>query len=313
VQRALQRTECDLPSKYWRFFGTSRLLFYLGERFCSDKWFCCDERRTRMNPETIPRNNHGAAERGANSSAEGFAMPAGQRIPVIETRELRKVFGEGAAQQVVLGAVELSVREGEMIAIVGPSGSGKSTLLHLLAALDTPTSGTVYFRSRGLQSFPEAPLADYRNRSVGFVWQRHHLLPDFTAAENVAMPLLMRGMKRAEALNSAAGQLEQVGLASKNSQRAGELSGGEQQRVAIARALVNQPALLLADEPTGDLDERNADAVFDLMQRLHRTHRLTSILATHNRALAERCDRVLSLEHGELKPLHVGSGIQPVN
>jgi lipoprotein-releasing system ATP-binding protein len=148
---------------------------------------------------------------------------------------------------------------------------------------------------------------------VGFVWQRHHLLPDFTAAENVAMPLLMRGMRRSDALNSAAAQLESVGLAAKNEQRTGELSGGEQQRVAIARALVNSPALLLADEPTGDLDERNADAVFDLMQRLHRTHRLTSILATHNRALAERCDRILSLEHGELKPLRVGSGVQPVN
>jgi lipoprotein-releasing system ATP-binding protein len=266
-----------------------------------------------MIPETTQRNDQGAAERGANSSAEGFATPAGQRNPVIETRELRKVFGSGEAKQVVLGAVEFSVLEGEMIAIVGPSGSGKSTLLHLLAALDTPTSGTVYFRSRGLHSFQEAPLADYRNKSVGFVWQRHHLLPDFTAAENVAMPLLMRGTKRADALNSAAGQLEQVGLASKNSQRAGELSGGEQQRVAIARALVNQPSLLLADEPTGDLDERNADAVFDLMQALHRTQRLTSILATHNLALAERCDRVLSLEKGELKPWRLGSGFQNVN
>ena len=266
-----------------------------------------------MIPDTTQRNNHSAAQREANSSAEEFATPFAARVAVIETRELRKVFGEGAAQQVVLGAVELSVREGEMIAIVGPSGSGKSTLLHLLAALDTPTSGAVYFRSRELQTFPESPLADYRNQSVGFVWQRHHLLPDFTAAENVAMPLLMREMKRSDALKSAAAQLENVGLAAKKQQRTGELSGGEQQRVAIARALVNSPALLLADEPTGDLDERNADAVFDLMQQLHRTHRLTSILATHNRALAERCDRVLSLEHGELKPLHVGSGIQPVN
>jgi lipoprotein-releasing system ATP-binding protein len=265
-----------------------------------------------MIPDTTQRNDYGAAERGANSSAEGFAMAADQRIPVIETRGLRKVFGAGEAQQVVLGAVELTVHEGEMIAIIGPSGSGKSTLLHLLAALDTPTSGTVYFHSRGLHSFAEAPLAEYRNQSVGFVWQRHHLLPDFTAAENVAMPLLMRGKKRSDALNSAAGQLERVGLASKNSQRAGELSGGEQQRVAIARALVNQSALLLADEPTGDLDERNADAVFDLMQHLHRTQRLTSILATHNRALAERCDRVLSLEQGELKPLG-RSGFQNVN
>jgi lipoprotein-releasing system ATP-binding protein len=269
--------------------------------------------RAFMISETTQRNDYGAAQRMTNSSAEGFAVPSGDRALLIETRELRKVFGVGAAQQVVLGAVNLSVLEGEMIAIVGPSGSGKSTLLHLLAALDTPTSGTVYFRSRELQTFSEEPLANYRNHSVGFVWQRHHLLPDFTAAENVAMPLLMRGAKRTEAMDAAAGQLEQVGLASKNIQRAGELSGGEQQRVAIARALVNQPALLLADEPTGDLDEGNADAVFDLMQRLHRAHRLTSILATHNRALAERCDRVLSLEHGELKPLNVGSGFQPVN
>src|SRR5580704_13327410 len=255
-----------------------------------------------MTPDTTQRNAHSAAQREANSSAEEFATPFAERASVIETRELRKVFGEGAAQQVVLGAVKLSVREGEMIAIVGPSGSGKSTLLHLLAALDTPTSGTVYFRSRGLQTFPEAPLADYRNESVGFVWQRHHLLPDFTAAENVAMPLLMRGIKHSDALNSAAGQLERVGLASKNNQRAGELSGGEQQRVAIARALVNSPALLLADEPTGDLDERNADAVFELMQRLHRSHHLTSIIATHNLQLARRADRVLVLEHGKLTP-----------
>jgi len=271
------------------------------------------ERRIRMNPEPTTRNDQRNTQREANSSAEEFVGPGGQRATVVETRELRKVFGAGEAEQVVLGAVELSVLEGEMIAIVGPSGSGKSTLLHLLAALDTPTSGTVYFRSRGLHSLQEAPLADYRNKSVGFVWQRHHLLPDFTAAENVAMPLLMRGTNRTDALESASGQLEQVGLASKNSQRAGELSGGEQQRVAIARALVNQPALLLADEPTGDLDERNAYAVFDLMQPLQRTQRLTSILATHNLALAERCDRILSLEQGELKPLGTGSGIQSVN
>ncbi len=194
-----------------------------------------------------------------------------------------------------------------MIAIVGPSGSGKSTLLHLLAALDMPTSGKVYFRSRALHSLPENPLADYRNEAVGFVWQRHHLLPDFSAAENVAMPLLMRG-KAPEVSPGRGHSLARSGwFGSKSHQRAGELSGGEQQRVAIARALVNPPALLLADEPTGDLDEHNSEAVFDLMQRLHRTHLLTSILATHNRALAQRCDRVLGLEHGVLKPLDLNS------
>jgi lipoprotein-releasing system ATP-binding protein len=256
-----------------------------------------------MNLETTKLENGGAPWKSANDlGAPGTSMSETQSV-VIETRELRKVFGVGATQQVVLGSVQLSVNEGEMIAIMGPSGSGKSTLLHLLAALDMPTSGAVYFRSRALQSLSEASLSDYRNQAVGFVWQRHHLLPDFTAAENVAMPLLMRGAKHAVALGAASDRLDQVGLAAKMNQRTGELSGGEQQRVAIARALVNQPALLLADEPTGDLDEGNADSVFELMQRLHRTHRLTSIMATHNRGLAERCGRLLKLEHGELKQL----------
>jgi lipoprotein-releasing system ATP-binding protein len=189
-----------------------------------------------------------------------------------------------------------------MISIVGPSGTGKSTLLHILAALDTPTSGTVYFGGNSLRSFSEAELAEYRNRAVGLVWQRHHLLPDFTAAENVAMPLLVRGVALGEALQTAGEWLAEVGLASRTEQRAGELSGGEQQRVAIARALVNRPALLLADEPTGDLDERSAENIFELMQRLHTTHHLTSILATHNLSLARRTDRVLLLEHGKLTP-----------
>ena len=253
---------------------------------------------TTSSPATV------RAESTSRSFASDSLSNASPASPfVVETRELRKVFGSGASEQVVLKSVSLKVVEGEMIAVVGPSGSGKSTLLHLLAALDMPTSGTVYFRSRALQSLPESQLEDFRNQAAGFVWQRHHLLPDFSAAENVAMPLLMRGARESTALDSAKGWLGEVGLAAKSGQRAGELSGGEQQRVAIARALVCKAALLLADEPTGDLDEQNADAVFELMQRLHRIHRLTSILATHNRALAERCDRVLVLEHGELKPL----------
>jgi len=220
---------------------------------------------------------------------------------VLEARSLRKVYGTGAAEVTVLAGVDLAVAEGEMVAIVGPSGAGKSTLLHLLAALDMPTSGTVYFDAKALEALSDAALAEFRGRAVGFVWQRHHLLPDFTACENVAMPLLMRGVERGRALEAAALWLDRVGLAGRARQRAGELSGGEQQRVAIARALANEPAVLLADEPTGDLDERNAEAIFTLMQTLHRTHRLTSILATHNAALAGRCDRVLRLEHGLLR------------
>jgi lipoprotein-releasing system ATP-binding protein len=222
---------------------------------------------------------------------------------LVEARDLRKTYGAGAGEVTVLSGVNVAIKAGELIAVIGPSGAGKSTFLHLLAALDTPTSGTVYFEQKAIDSFRESELADYRNRSIGFVWQRHHLLADFTAAENVAMPLLMRGTRYDEALETSARWLREVGLEARIQQRAGELSGGEQQRVAIARALVRQPALLLADEPTGDLDERNAIAIFELMQRLHREHRLTSILATHNTVLAGRADRVLQLEHGLLLPV----------
>ena len=237
----------------------------------------------------------------ASTPASGATHPGA----LIETRDLRKTYGAGAAEITVLSGVNVSVAPGKLIAVVGPSGAGKSTLLHLLAALDTPTSGTVYFEGKAIDSFRENELANYRNRSIGFVWQRHHLLADFTAAENVAMPLLMRGARNSEALETSERWLREVGLGARVRQRAGELSGGEQQRVAIARALVQQPALLLADEPTGDLDERNAMAVFELMQRLHREHRLTSILATHNTVLAGRADRVLRLEHGMLLPVGV--------
>src|SRR5271154_3949575 len=219
---------------------------------------------------------------------------------ILRTENLRKIFYSGTQEIAPLDGIDLSVERGEMIAIVGPSGAGKSTLLHLLAALDTPTNGAVYFGAKLLRSLEEVELAEYRNRAVGFVWQRHHLLPDFTAAENVAMPLLVQGQALGQALRVAGDWLGEVGLADRVGQRAGELSGGEQQRVAIARALVNQPVLLLADEPTGDLDERNAEGVFELIERLHRSHNLTSILATHNLSLARRTDRVLALEHGKL-------------
>src|SRR5437660_10799094 len=233
-----------------------------------------------------------ACDEGAASETPGGVW--------LEARSLRKVYGTGARAITVLDAIDLSLSQGEMVAIVGPSGSGKSTLLHLLAALDTPTSGTVYFNAKALGARRSDSLAEFRNRRIGFVWQRHHLLPDFTAAENVAMPLLMRQVSHSEALWKADESLAEVGLAARARQRAAQLSGGEQQRVAIARALVTKPAVLLADEPTGDLDEVNAWAVFELLQGLHRAYRLTSLIATHNLALAARCDRVLTLEHGVL-------------
>jgi lipoprotein-releasing system ATP-binding protein len=248
--------------------------------------------------------------RQANAGVALEDVPMGDasgRETVVRVEGLRKSFQTGDQEIVPLEGIDLSVERGEMVAIVGPSGAGKSSLLHLLAALDTPTSGAVYFGGNSLQDFREAELAEYRNQSVGFVWQRHHLLPDFTAAENVAMPLLAGGEALEKALHTASDWLGEVGLAGRAGQRAAELSGGEQQRVAIARALVNRPVLLLADEPTGDLDERNAEAVFELIQRLHRSHHLTSILATHNLSLARRTDRVFALEHGKLTPCAAGA------
>ncbi len=219
---------------------------------------------------------------------------------MIEARALHKNFRSGASELRVLAGVELSVARRELIAIIGHSGSGKSTLLHLLGALDAPTSGAIYFDGKAISSLSEAEQAEYRNRSVGFVWQRHHLLPDFTATENVAMPLLLRGQARSEALEGAARWLARVGLAERAHHRAGELSGGEQQRAAIARALAGGPRLLLADEPTGDLDEQNTEAVFALLQSLLAEHGFSAVLATHNLDLARRCHRVLALEHGIL-------------
>jgi lipoprotein-releasing system ATP-binding protein len=229
---------------------------------------------------------------------------------ILEARGLKKTYGAREKNLEVLVDANLKMREGEMVAVVAPSGAGKSTLLHLLAALDTPTSGTVYFANKAIETNEDAALAEYRNRAVGFLWQRHQLLPDFTATENVAMPLLVRGEPQAKALMEARRWLAEVGLQDRAEHRAGELSGGEQQRVAIARALITGPRVLLADEPTGDLDEQNAWAVFELLQRLHRTHRLTSLIATHNLALAERCDRVVGLEHGVLRTRSVKSAAE---
>jgi len=230
---------------------------------------------------------------------------------VLEARGLGKTYGSGKRSVTVFQQVNLALHEGELVAIVAPSGAGKSTLLHLLATLDTPTSGAIYFDLNRIETNDDAALSNFRNCAVGFLWQRHQLLPDFTAAENVAMPLLLRGESISRGLEKAGDWLEEVGLAERAGHLAGELSGGEQQRVAIARALVTRPRVLLADEPTGDLDERNAWAVFELLERLHRAHGLASLIATHNLELAERCDRILGLEHGVLRTRKDAAGGDP--
>src|SRR6202140_4339568 len=188
-----------------------------------------------------------------------------------------------------------------MLAIVGESGSGKSTLLHILSALDRASAGDVYCAHLRLNSLSPDEAANFRNRETGFVWQFHYLLPEFTAAENVAMPLLLRGQTWQQVEPEASRWLREVGLEQLSHHRAGELSGGEQQRVALARALITKPKLLLADEPTGDLDSHTADSVFELIARLHRDHQLASLVATHNFAFARRCHRVLRLANGRIE------------
>jgi lipoprotein-releasing system ATP-binding protein len=216
---------------------------------------------------------------------------------------LKKVFRSGASELVLFENLTFDVGQGEMLAIIGESGAGKSTLLHVIGTLDRPSAGDVYFAQWRLNSLAENEAADFRNREIGFVWQFHYLLPEFTALENVAMPLLMRGTPPLEAENQALEWLREVGLEQRASHRAGELSGGEQQRAALARALIAKPKLLLADEPTGDLDNRTAETVFDLISRLHRDHQLSSVIATHNHGFARRCHRVLRLQGGRMEEL----------
>ena len=262
-----------------------------------------------MSAETSNSNSISMRATATADSLEKIGFWA--RNVVLEGRNLGKIYGQDQRSLNVFQQVNLSLLEGEMVAIVAPSGAGKSTLLHLLATLDTPTSGAIYFESKRIETNDEAALSDFRNSAVGFLWQRHQLLPDFTAEENVAMPLLLRGESISTGLEKARNWLGEVGLAERAGHLAGQLSGGEQQRVAIARALVTRPRVLLADEPTGDLDERNAWAVFELLERLHRAHGLTSLIATHNVALAERCDRILALEHGVLQTRKDSTGSKP--
>jgi len=224
-----------------------------------------------------------------------------EQSEILRVENLKKVFRSGRTDLVLFDNLSFRVEKGEMLAIIGQSGAGKSTLLHILGALDSASKGDVYCAQVKLQSLSDEAAADFRNREIGFVWQFHYLLPEFTALENVAMPLMLKGVARQEAENEAARWLQEVGLEDRAHHRSGELSGGEQQRVALARALVNRPQLLLADEPTGDLDNRTANAVFELIARLHRDYRLTSLIATHNLAFARRCTRVLRLEAGHLE------------
>jgi lipoprotein-releasing system ATP-binding protein len=223
--------------------------------------------------------------------------------PFIRATNLTKTYRSGNSDLVIFADLNLEVTRGESLALIGESGAGKSTLLYLLSGLDSPTSGTISYNSRELQRLADSELAEFRNREIGFVWQSHNLLPEFTALENVMMPLLVRGAPQAEAQTASMERLAEVGLADRASHRAGELSGGEQQRVALARALSGKPSVLLADEPTGNLDFRTGEMIFELLGRLRRLHELTSILVTHNNSFAQRCDRILKLEGGVLVPV----------
>lgn len=220
---------------------------------------------------------------------------------MLRVENLKKVFRSGQSKLVLFENLSFDVGQGEMLAIVGESGAGKSTLLHILGALDKATFGDVYFAQLRVNFLSENEAAAFRNRELGFVWQFHYLLPEFTALENAAMPLLLRGDSQSIALQEAAHWLHEVDLDKRAHHRSGELSGGEQQRVALARALITKPKILLADEPTGDLDMQTAEAVFDLIARLHHEQKLTSVIATHNFAFARRCDRVLRLQHGTME------------
>ena len=243
----------------------------------------------------------GQASRSARD--QELRAKSGNPEPIIQVESLRKAYRTNHGTLELFNDLSLQVMPGEMVAVVGQSGAGKSTLLHILGALDAPSAGTVYCASTNLASLSPRQAAAFRNREIGYVWQFHYLLPEFSAQENVAMPLMAGGTSKREALAIAANWLKEVGLEERGTHRPGELSGGEQQRVALARALVNHPRLLLADEPTGDLDEKTAGMAFNLLQSMHRSHGLTSILVTHNLELAARCSRALRLESGRLGPL----------
>lgn len=223
--------------------------------------------------------------------------------PVLECTAVVKKFREGGSELVVLNGVDLVVNSNETLAIIGASGSGKTTLLQIMGGLDDPTSGEVRVAGQSLAALNEAEKGDIRNQAVGFVYQFHHLLPEFTAEENVAMPLLIRRQKRADALQSARELLARVGLGERLDHRPGELSGGERQRAAVARALITRPSLVLADEPTGNLDAGNGEQILQLMLELNRELSTSLVVVTHDDSIARRMDRTLQLENGKLHPV----------
>jgi lipoprotein-releasing system ATP-binding protein len=218
----------------------------------------------------------------------------------IRAESLAKNYRSGGTEVIVFKNLSLSVRAGEQLAIIGESGAGKSTLLHLLGGLDRPTQGSIFFGNRDIASLRDRELAAFRNTTVGFVWQNPSLLPEFTALENVMMPLLIRGVRREDARVRATTLLQEIGLSARARHLSGELSGGEQQRIVLARALAAMPKVLLADEPTGNLDFRTGESIMSLLSELHTSHNLTSVFVTHNLSFASRCDRVLELRKGFL-------------
>jgi lipoprotein-releasing system ATP-binding protein len=225
----------------------------------------------------------------------------------LEARGLAKSYRSDGRSVDVLRDLDIEIQKGEMVAIVGASGVGKSTLMHLLGTLDLPDSGTVFLDGRDLYALAEAERLALRNRTIGFIFQFHHLLPEFTALENVAMPLLIARTSDREAMSRAGKILSDLGLAGRIDHRPGQLSGGEQQRVAVARALVSSPSLVLADEPTGNLDSRTSRELVALFTSLHRDRGLTSVIVTHSAAIASACDRVLFMEDGRLVEREAGS------
>ncbi|MFY9570525.1 MAG: ABC transporter ATP-binding protein [Blastocatellia bacterium] len=241
---------------------------------------------------------------GSSTPVRPIAVSQSSAVPAssfVRADGLTKSYESGRNRVVVFRDLGLEISRGEMVAVVGPSGAGKSTLLHLLGGLDRPTAGTVKVGEFDIFKLGDVDLARFRNGEIGFIFQFHHLLPEFTAVENTMMPLLIARSSPGAARNQATSMLTSVGLADRVTHRPGELSGGEQARVALARALVGKPRLLLADEPTGDLDSKTSESIHSLLKEVHRSQRLTSVIVTHNERLASICDRVLHLEDGQLR------------